>query len=620
MSQNKSLFSEIKESPASGNRQPDLFGTLNWEVFLFTLLIISSALAAVMGKVQQRGVLANSYFAGRLEKFKAMQTAIAQSKSGKIDELALFIGREEGEELNWKTSASILVAGSSKIVPLAGLNKGLIGLGPPESGKTYSLQKPLLRDGIRQNKPIICVDPKGDLTREIAPFARARGYEDYYLNYSGNLDLTEGASATVKGYTDSFNLLKFMKSPIDSTGAERLAKSMYANGWGAVEGKEDPFFTANAIAVLRTVLMLAKSSDKPDLITAKQILNLPDLLERLKAAVANQTIHPLIADSAKLFLSGEAAEKMVASIITTAALTFDGFTRPEFAPCLIETTIPKKFTGKKILFIQLPLDEEEVVAPVVAAMVEELIEYNFSQLTFPDGRPDQLLFFADEFHLIKFRKIPKWVAVLRSFGFAAILTFQSLAQLEKKYGITGMKEIFECCRTKVYFSPGSGKSAAEISEMLGEKEVKYVQNSWSSGGGSSSQQRQKIPLWTKEDLLRMPRGECVILNKDYAWGKRAGIPLLNVIQIPESESSLGKRYANKWNQVRKILEERTKQYTVKDLVKELIKREEIAENLLPLDEKCVTNSEKKESENELKIQEYGILQERGLDETFFDVA
>ena len=70
----------------------------------------------------------------------------------------------------------------------------------------------------------------------------------------------------------------------------------------------------------------------------------------------------------------------------------------------------------------------------------------------------------------------------------------------------------------------------------------------------------------------------------------------------------------------KNLRGRTKQYTVKDLVKELIKREEIAENLLPLDEKCVTNSEKKESENELKIQEYGILQERGLDETFFDVA
>lgn len=246
--------------------------------------------------------------------------------------------------------------------------------------------------------------------------------------------------------------------------------------------------------------------------------------------------------------------------------------------------------------------------------MEQLIDYNFSQLTFPDGRSSQLLFFADEFHLVKFRKIPQWVAVLRSFGFAAILTFQSVAQLKKNYGIQGMEEIFECCRTKVFFSPGSAKSAAEISEMLGEKEVKYTQTSWSQGGGSNSQQRQKISLWSKEDLLRMRRGECVIFNKDYVGGNRAGIPLLQVINIPDSEDQLGKRYASKWKKLRLELQGRRKKYQVKELVLELRKRAEIADRLLPIESADETQTE------QLRDLDYGIFQERDLEHEFDDVA
>ncbi len=595
--------SQIKQPQSDvGNRF--LGGPVGLQITLCILLIIVCGIFNAIGKMQKQGVLANSYFAGRWEKYNAMRTAIAQSSSGKIDELALFIGREEGVNPDRETLKSIILKGDSDIIPLAGLNKSLIGLGPPESGKTYSLQKPLLRDGIRQGKTIICLDPKGDLAKEIAPFARARGYRDFYFYPGGKI-------------TDSFNILDFMSSPLDSTNAEQLATSMTKNGWAASSGKDDPFFSANGIALLRTVLMLAKSTDKPDLITAKQILTLPNLVERLKTAIENETIHPFIADSAKQFIGGEDAEKMIASIVSTANLSFDGFTRPEFAPSLIESTIPKKLEGKQILFVQLPLGKEDIVAPVIAAFLEQLIDYNFSQLTFPEGRKSQLLFFADEFHLVRFRKIPQWVAVLRSFGFAAILTFQSVAQLEKNYGREGMKEIFECCSTKVFFAPGSGESAAEISKMLGEKEVKYTQKSWSSGGGSSSEQRQKIPLWSPEDLSRMPRGECIILNKDFAWGRRARIPLLNLIKIPESEAQLGKRYASKWITLRQELEKKSKQYQNKELVLILNKRAAIAERLLGIK---IDETQIKRKDGELADRDFGIFQEQNFDDIFYNAA
>ena len=225
MTKTRDIFTSATEIEQSPDLAPEagLTGVLSWEVWVCILLIVSSGLASVLAKCRQQGVLANAYFAGRTEKFNAMRTAIAQSNNPKIDELALFIGREEDYFPDWKTLSSILISGCASIIPLPGLTKSLIGLGPPESGKTYSLQKPLLRDAIRQGQTIICLDPKGDLAREIAPFARARDYQDFYLNLGGD-------------YSDSFNILQFMESELDSTNAEQLATSMYKNGWGSEDG------------------------------------------------------------------------------------------------------------------------------------------------------------------------------------------------------------------------------------------------------------------------------------------------------------------------------------------------------------------------------------------------
>lgn len=592
----------LVRSPSSNGRNE----YLTPDIIISLCLIIAAAVMSTLAKNRKQAVLASGYFAGRREKYNAMKTAIEQASSGKIDKLALFVGKEEGVAPDGKTLRQIALTGKSPFLPFAGLNKGLIGLGPPDSGKTHSLQKPLLRDAIRQGKTIICLDPKGDLAREIAPFARSRGYQDYYFNPGGT-------------YTDSFNILEFMESYLDSTIAEQIAISIYENGWGSSGQKDDPFFRANAIAVLRTVLMLAKASQKPDLITAKQILLLPDLVGRLRYAIENELVHEYISESARLFVSGQDAGKMIASIVTTAALTFDGFTRPEFAPALIETTIPKKLEGKQILFLQLPLNKEDVVAPVIAALTEQLIDYNFSQLVFPDGRSTQLLFFADEFHLVKFRKISQWVAVLRSFGFAAILTFQSVAQLEDTYGIQGMKKIYECCMTKVFFAPGSAEAAAQITEMLGEKEVNVINRSWTKGGGSTSESKQKIALWSKEDLLRMPQGECIIFNKSYAANKRSGIPLLELIEIPDSEVELGQRYAAKWQKIRRELEAKKAKYSVKEIVLQIKIRREIGENILPPpsdypDAELTINSD---DDGTLKDGDFGLMRNVNIEE-FFD--
>ncbi len=314
----------------------DSFGSYE-SIFLLVLTLLAG-LGLLLVKIRSgnQSILGSAYFAGVQEKLNAMKTALSQSQSSKIDELALFIGREEGQEFTWYDRQKVRFLGKLPFTPMPGLNKGLIGVGPPEVGKTYSLQKPLLRDAIRQGKTIICLDPKGDLASEMAPFAKSRGYECYFF-------------APGYPYTHSFNILDFIESVYDSGSSEQIGLSIRENSRaGGTDGKSDPFFDSSGLALVRSVLLLAKDTDKPDLVTAKKLLASPDLVARLREAIAQKKLNAIVADSLEQLVGGKDAERTIACIVATAMLNFDGFTRPEFMGSLLESTIPKKLEGKQI--------------------------------------------------------------------------------------------------------------------------------------------------------------------------------------------------------------------------------------------------------------------------------
>ena len=554
----------------------------------------------------RKSILAHARWSGSWEISNALRLAQKQAKNRKIDETALFIGNME---TGWKPHLNIFLGKKNNFIPLPHMQRSLLVFGTPNAGKTSTIAKPLIKDIIRRNLgSIILFDPKCDLAPIFAPFAEAHGYENYFL-------------APGREYTDSINLFSFFdREEWLSSIAEQAAETTILNTQGQKSGSSDPFFTDSGTALLRSVLMLTQLNfPDPNLITVKEILGLPDLIERLRFAEEQNRISPWVLSSFRQFMSNEASERTAANIQSTATLVFDGFIRPEFVNCYVNpngTSIPLDLTEKQLIIIQPMRGFEKVCLPVQATFMDLLTERNFSQ---PRDKP--LFVVIDELHLPYLPRLERWLAVLRSSGLVMILLTQAASQLVKAYGENDYKTIYNTTGTKVIMNPDDIDTATATSNRLGNKEVRYQQKSRSyarSGSSRShSEQVQQIPLITADEINKMDIGEFILLNWGYKKFGQTGIPLLTKYKVPQHEFDLEDRCIEIWEQKYQqslISRAKKRHKTPKESEDYLIAKTQEVLQLLPPRPELTQNQDKNGKDrisnsdiHKLKPEETGIL-------------
>lgn len=329
--------------------------------------------------------------------------------------------------------------------------------------------------------------------------------------------------------------------------AEQMAIAINRNANGGGMSKTDPFFGPSGDKLARSIFMLTKATEYPDLVMAKRLLSLPDITKRLALLEGKEGVNPFVLDSFQQFLSGEKSEKTIDSIRATASLVFDSFTRPEFMSCLVgESTIPLDFYGKKILFLQPDPVKGDVILPVIAAILDLFMARNFAV-----PRKEGLFLFLDEFSAFFLPNVYKWVNLFRSYGLSCWLGYQNFAQVRDKYGADRANSIFSACGTKIWFNPRDAETAKAAAEYLSEKEVISWQRSRSNGKGgrgtSESEQRYKVPLWSTKDFLQMDKGECIVINSGFRRGKKIAIPIHIKVNIPTHEEELQTKCEDLWD-------------------------------------------------------------------------
>jgi type IV secretory pathway TraG/TraD family ATPase VirD4 len=238
--------------------------------------------------------------------------------------------------------------------------------------------------------------------------------------------------------------------------------------------------------------------------------------------------------------------------------------------------------GKQILFLQVDLQKQDVVAPLIAAVLHLVIMRNFSR-----SRKKPLLVSLDEVRTVYLPDLPKWVNAFRSFGFVPIIGYQNFAQIQEIYGRDASKALFAGCGTKVFFNPRDEETARTVSQYLGEEEIKVQTKSRSYGrNGSTSQSEQymKRPLLTIEQLLKFDQGECVVINPAYKGSGEASVPIRTKVRLPESEKNDQQRSEELWSLAKERLEERAaNRIQSHEALREALQvRRAIAERLFPL--------------------------------------
>jgi type IV secretory pathway TraG/TraD family ATPase VirD4 len=508
------------------------FKQLLWNpqsLIIIALISVVSYIILSGDDSRRKGRMASARWAGGQEKTAARKIAIKQINERKRDGLTTWINTpiitplDPPKQRDGKIIKRYHIAPQRHTIFIPDGQRGTAVCGAPGSGKTFSVIDPMIRSVIDQGFPICLYDFKfpGGQAEIHAAYARNKGY-DVRIFAPG----FEG--------TESCNLLDFLKSPDDSETAGQIAKVLNSNfSLNGGKGSEDPFFQLSGDQLIKAVLQLAKLSEHPDFLTCQKILALgsSELIDRVKAA----DISPWVKTSWDQFISMRQSEKTAASVAAIASLMFTNFVSPDILPCLCgKSTIPLDLEGKQMIIFGMDQNRRDIIGPILATVLHMIVTRNIAK-----KRVDPLAVFLDELPTLSLPSLVNWLNESRSAGFCGVLGYQNMTQLEKAYGKENSRAILSGCNTKFIFNPGEYESAKYFSDYLGDEEVHYRQKSRSNskGGGSfsSSDQDKTKRIFSPEDFLKLPAGDCIFINPAYANTSEASVPMKLKVKVGDGE-------------------------------------------------------------------------------------
>ncbi|MBD2517571.1 type IV secretory system conjugative DNA transfer family protein [Nostoc sp. FACHB-973] len=526
-----------------------------------------------------KGKITTGKVSGISEKLAATNLALKQIKEHKHNKVTLWSGTPRyWVKGKWRGLLANIqtMLGAAPTVWFPNAERGTLVIGAPGSGKTYSTIDRMLESAMQQGFPILLYDKKGDQLRLHAPLAARYGYKVRVF-------------APGEPFSGVINPLDYMRDARDGVMAGEIGQVINRNASSG--GKSDEFFAKAGDLLAKALLQLVKGSPYPDMAMLYAVLRLPKLVQRLDHAVQSKRLDEWVATSFIQFLSAKDAEKTISGILTTAAGTFSSFIQADLLRAFIgKSDIPTKLEGREMVVFKLDDERRSVVGPLLAAAMHLMIVGNLSR-----PRKDPLIISLDELPSIKLDRLPQWINEYRSNGACFILGIQSLEQLYDIYGDKMGSAIASACSTHVLFNPGNYKTAEDYSKRYGEKEV-LIKNRTigrSLGGQMSrsiswSENLQKMPVISADEILKFPQGKCVITSPGYSSEGQASIPYPLIIPVSKADEKRAHDSEALWDtQVKPALESQVTIPDIKTLTQALHERIESAARMLPLPEEDV---------------------------------
>lgn len=296
---------------------------------------------------------------------------------------------------------------------------------------------------------------------------------------------------------------------------------------------------------MKATLLLARTLAYPDLITCSKILSVDRLASRIlgKRSEMNQWI----VEAFSQFTSAAGSEKTVMSIQSTAQLIFNRLQIPEVLSVLCgQSTIPTQLTGKTMLVLGLAQEKRNVLAPLLAAIINLLVNRNMAR-----PRQEPLFVILDELSTLYLPYLKNWPNEHRSQGLCLIVGVQNKTQLEGIYGQVDARTIIGAFGTRIYFNPQDIETANWIAKSLPEKEVVLKSRNRSVSGGkvthTYSEDVRTKPLMSGARINQMKTGEAILINPHFASPQWGFIPIHRQIVLSRRYQRLNNWCESTWS-------------------------------------------------------------------------
>ncbi len=409
-------------------------------------------------------------------------------------------------------------------------------IGTTGSGKSRKIVRQLVMLASMADESMIFHDPKKEMYNAFHKYLENKGYTVHCIDfrnpeYSDHWnpldDITYWTKLQKEDEADEYTQDQVESIVVDNGTSEPIwiegQKALIASAMMEVASAPIPESKKNYYSVLQMISVLGKEMkiDKQD----KMLLSV--YMESLDETSASRLSYAPIAVS---------KDKTTGSFMTTALASIRPFSGTKLMKVLSKSDFHFKDykNGKHALFIVDP-DEKKRYNPITAMIVDSA----YKTLVYEANQRDdtslekRVHFILDEFgNMAKVPNFDSKMTVARSRNILFHLYLQDYAQMNEKYGDNIAKIIRGNCNLWYFIACPDNEVCEDISRQLGEYDVtntsvstNYDKNA-STGGGSISQQTERKPLLSADELhsLNVADGNGIIVYRAYLGFSRMNLP------------------------------------------------------------------------------------------------
>lgn len=420
-------------------------------------------------------------------------------------------------------------------------NLNMLVVGPPGSGKSFRLARPMLSQLCGN---FLVTDPKGELYKQTGQYFSDNGYEVMVMN----VESEEGMPMSIH-----FNPFEYIRNESDIMSiAGILMKATTPQDEAG--GGNDQFFEQSAEVLLTSLIYIMKEyypKEKRNWAEFVKLLNATTVYTKADGSIDNRPGGILeIAKKAQHawkknhdsdFPGYVAIEKYyngAAETTSSIVASLDAHCRYMKLQCVIdllsedEIHIGESFgycrknehssTGKRILFIVTSEDKryyDWIPSMVYSLFFDELYHLTAIDESLHETLPEHLTFLMDEFSNVTLPdSFVEKLSTMRSRNMSAVIIVQNLIQLKRKFPKFDMdKDLIGNCSIIDILGAPDMDSCEYLSKHFGTQTIHKASDSDAKdykGSSTRSEDVMQKPLLSAEDIFAMKKyGECAIVVK-----------------------------------------------------------------------------------------------------------
>ena len=421
-------------------------------------------------------------------------------------------------------------------------NLNMLVVGPPGSGKSFRLARPMLSQLCGN---FLVTDPKGELYKQSGQYFEDNGYEVMVMN----VESEEGMPMSIH-----FNPFAYIRNESDIMSIANILMKSTTPQDEAGGGGNDQFFEQSAEVLLTSILYLIHYYYQPSAQNWRTFVKLLDAttvytkadgsIDKAKCEILSIATRAQKAWKKKYnkdfpgYIAIEKYYNGAAETTSSIVASLDAHCRYMKLECVQdllsedEIHIAKSFgyskksensrTGKRILFIVTSEDKryyDWIPSMVYSLFFDELYHLTAIDPSLHETLPQHLTFLMDEFANVTLPdSFVEKLSTMRSRNMSAVIIVQNLIQLKRKFPKFDMdKDLIGNCSIIDILGAPDMDSCEYLSKHFGTQTIHKASDSDAKdykGQSSRSEDVMQKSLLSAEDIFAMKKdGECAIVIK-----------------------------------------------------------------------------------------------------------